>query len=165
MRKVNHLNPSCTNKANLKHASQCYKRTITFHLNKFNQSMQNKLRNLKMKTPKEFWKIINSIERNIDEQNMTLESLYTFFKDLNERNDYGNDYNEINIDVTDDDEILNSSVTEFEILKCLNSLKSNKCSANDRIINEYLKCSSEKMIPIYISLFNLVLNTGIIPDS
>ena len=47
----------------------------------------------------------------------------------------------------------------------MNSLKSNKCSANDRIINEYLKCSSEKMIPVYISLFNLVLDTGIIPDS
>ena len=71
----------------------------------------------------------------------------------------------MNIDVTDDDEILNSSITEFEILKCLNSLKSNKCSANDRIINKYLKCSSEKMIPVYISLFILVLDTGIIPDS
>ena len=94
-----------------------------------------------------------------------MESLYDFFKDLNEKNDYDNDNSEINIDVTDEDEILNSSITEFEILKCLNSLKSNKCSANDRIINEYLKCSSEKMIPVYISLFNLVLDTGIIPDS
>lgn len=109
MRKVNHLNPSRTNKANLKHASQCYKRTINFHLNKFNQSMQNKLRNMKRKTPKEFWKIINSIERKNDEQNITLESLYDFFKDLNEKNDYDNDNSEINIDVTDDDEILNSS--------------------------------------------------------
>lgn len=114
-----------------------------------------------MKTPKEFWKIINSIERKNDEQNITLESLYDFFKDLNEKNDYDNDNSEINIDVTDDDEILNSSVTEFEILKCLNSLKSNKCSTNDRIINEYLKCSSEKMIPIYISVFNLVLDTAL----
>ena len=42
--------------------------------------MQNNLRNMKRKTPKEFWKIINSIERKNDEQNITLESLYDFLK-------------------------------------------------------------------------------------
>ena len=47
--------------------------------------------------------------------------------------------NEINIDTTDDDEILNSWITEAEILKCIRSLKNNKCSGNDKIINEYLK--------------------------
>ena len=67
--------------------------------------------------------------------------------------------------ISDDDEFLNSSITEAEIRKCIKALKNNKCPANDRILNEYLKCSSDKMIPIYISLFNVILDTGIIPDS
>ena len=88
-----------------------------------------------------------------------------FYKGLNENNEHDNDDHHINIDVTDDDEILNSSITEAEILKCLKSLKNNKCPANDNITNEYLNNSTEKMLPIYISLFNLILDTGIIPDS
>ena len=77
---------------------------------------------MKRKTPKEFWKIINSIERKNEEQNITLESLYDFFKDLNEKNYYDNDNSEINIDITDDDEILNSSITERSnmVFQCIN---------------------------------------------
>ena len=51
-----------------------------------------------------------------------------------------------NIDTSDDDEILNSSITESEILKCLKLLKNNKCSTNDSILNEYLKYSSGKNV-------------------
>ena len=84
---------------------------------------------------------------------------------MNINND-GNDTQEtINIDITDDDEILNSSITEGEIIKCIKSLKNNKSSANDIIINEYIKNSTNVMIPIYVSYFNLILDTGHIPDA
>ena len=43
-------------------------------------------------------------------------------------------------------------------------IKNNKCPADDNILNEYIKHSKEKMIPVYVGLFNLVLDTGIIPD-
>ena len=66
--------------------------------------------------------------------------------------------------IDDHDEISNSSITESEILKCIKSLKNNKCPVNDNIFNEYLKHSQEKLIPVYVALFNLVLDTGIIPD-
>ena len=69
-----------------------------------------------------------------------------------------------NIDTSDDDEILNPSITESEILKCIKLLKNNKCSANDSILNEYLKYSSGKMLPIYVLFFNLILETGLIPE-
>ena len=127
--------------------------------------MQNKLRKLKSNNPKEFWKNIHSLENKHEKQNINIETLYDFFKGLNENNEHDNDDHDINIDVTDDDEILNSSITEAEILKYLKSLKNNKCPTNDNINNEYLKNSTEKMLPIYISLFNLILDTGIIPDS
>ena len=38
------------------------------------------------------------------------------------------------------------------------------CS-NDRSINEFLKNFADFMSPIYISLFNIILDTGILPDS
>ena len=163
-RRINHDNPSPTNRLNLKNESLGYKRVMNFHLNKFNRETQEKLRRLKSTSPKEFWKIINNLEKNGDDQNINIETLHNFFKELNTANDTP-DEPFINIDISDDDEFLNSSITESEIRKCLNSLKNNKASANDNIINEYMKYSAEKMMPIYILLFNLVLDTGILPDA
>ena len=112
------------------------------YINKHKKQMQQKLRNLKHKNPKEFWEILNNIERKEDEPDISIDTLYEYFKNLNINND-GNDTQEtINIDITDDDEILNSSITEGEIIKCIKSLKNNNSSANDRIINEYIKNSS-----------------------
>ena len=33
------------------------------------------------------------------------------------------------------------------------------------MINEYMKSTFDKMIDVYIELFNIILETGIIPDS
>ena len=44
-------------------------------------------------------------------------------------------------------------------------LKYNKSSSNDIIINEYLKYTVDFLLPIYVTFFNIVLGTGIIPDS
>lgn len=164
--KINQNNPSPINKQNLKDASRSYKRTMNYHLNKFNNSIQEKLRKLKSNSPKEYWKVINSLERKNEDDKISIDILYNFFKDINE-NEHNNEQqaNDINIDITDDDEILNSWITESEVLRCIKSLKNNKCSGNDNIINEYLKSSVTKMLPIYISFFNLVFETGIIPQS
>ena len=42
--KINQNNPSPTNKQNLKDASRSYKRKMNYHLNKFNNNIQEKLR-------------------------------------------------------------------------------------------------------------------------
>ena len=138
---------------------------MNFHIKQFNRKIQEKLRSLKSNNPKDYWRVINGLNRDKEDTNITLETLYNFFRDINENNNDEHDESVINIDTTDDDEFLNSWITEGEILKCIKSLKNNKCSGNDQIINEYLKYSTEKMLPIYISFFNLVFETGIIPDS
>ena len=61
--------------------------------------------------------------------------------------------------------MLNSPITENEINKCIRIIKTNKSSSNDKIINEYLKYTADIMLPIYVSFFNLVLKTGLIPES
>ena len=163
-RKINNINPSETNRNNLKAASKTYTRTMNFYINKHNKITQDKLRVLKSKNPKDFWKIINSIEKSKDNQNIDIEILYDFFKNLNEQNE--DSINEdLNLCTNDDDEILNSFITEGEILKCIKSLKSNESSSNDKIINEYIKYTSHIMLPVYVSFFNIVFDTGIIPES
>ena len=87
-------------------------------------------------------KRVNFISKKEDDPDISIDTLYEYFKYLNINND-GNDTQEtINIDITDDDEILNSSITEGEIIKCIKSLKNDKSSANDRIINKYIKNST-----------------------
>ena len=65
----------------------------------------------------------------------------------------------------DDEEVLNSSITDCEILKCIKSLKNNKACSKDQIINEYIKIIFEIMLPLYNSFFNLILETGVLLDS
>ena len=93
---------------------------MNFHINKFNRNIQEKLRKLKSKNPKEYWNIINSLDRNNENSSIDLDTLYNFFKDMNvHKNTNDEEENKLNIDITDDDEILNSWNTEAEIHKVL----------------------------------------------
>lgn len=46
----------------------------------------------------------------------------------------------------------------------IKSLKLNKSSGIDEIINEYIISTKHLMLPIYEKLFNIILNTGIVPS-
>ena len=59
---------------------------------------------------------------------------------------------------------LNIPITEQEVLKSINSLKMNKASASDLILNEFLKSSKSKMLTAFTKLFNIVFNSGHVPD-
>ena len=63
------------------------------------------------------------------------------------------------------DEILNDEIKELEIQDAIRNLKNNNTPVADKIVNEYLKYSSPQLLSIYCKLFNLVLNSGIIPES
>ena len=56
-------------------------------------------------------------------------------------------------------------ITEAEILKVINGLKCNKSSGLDNIKNEHIKNTCNTMLPIYCTLFNIIFDTGIIPES
>ena len=44
-------------------------------------------------------------------------------------------------------------------------LKNNKACSNDGIINEYIKATAHAMMPLYVAFFNLIFDTGVLPDS
>ena len=60
---------------------------------------------------------------------------------------------------------VNQPITESEILKCVKLLKNNKASGEDNIVNEHIKSTIHLLLPIYCKLCNIILDTGIIPES
>lgn len=63
-----------------------------------------------------------------------------------------------------DSEILNRGITQDEILFCIQKLKNGKCPGLD-IMNEYIKISAPLLISVYVKLFNIIFDSGCIPES
>ena len=93
---------------------------------------------------------------------------FDFFKNLNvapegERNNNLPTLNPNDINRLNDN--LNRRCSRDEILRCIKKLKNDKVYGDDLIIVEYIKSTVDKFIELYIKLFNLIFETGIIPDS
>ena len=52
-----------------------------------------------------------------------------------------------------------------EILEFIGKLKNNKACGDDQILNVFLKSTSHILINVYVKLFNLILDKGIVPQS
>ena len=150
----------------LKTVSKEYKCKISKSVKNFKNQRVQKLRNLKTSNPKEFWKIINSVDKR-SYQMPPLDEMHNFFKNLNsDDNDQtilneGNDsesLNEIN-------EEINQPISNEEILQAVKNLKNNKSPGSDNILNEHIKSTINILLPIYTHLFNLILDTGFVPES
>ena len=74
--------PSTASKACLVTTRKTYKRKLNFFIRKYNKDTQNKLRKLKYKLPKHFWKILNSLENKNNKENkdIRINDFYTFFQ-------------------------------------------------------------------------------------
>ena len=59
---------------------------------------------------------------------------------------------------------LNDLITEAEIDSTIKTLKSDKSCGCDEIVNEYITSTKNLMLPIYTSLFNIILDAGNIPS-
>ena len=91
--------------------------------------------------------------------------MYQYFKYLNSTGDTEEPEIDIHFGINDDYEILNGSITTDEIRKSALNLRNNKNPSNDHIVNEYIKNTLDIFLPIYESLFNLIFDTGLLPDS
>ena len=60
-------------------------------------------------------------------KDISINDLYIFFKDINSPNDNNDAESEnLNFSIDNDNEILNGHISENEILKCINNLKTIK---------------------------------------
>ena len=90
------------------------------------------------------------------------EDLFQRFKDVNFDENLEN-FSLSNTLTQNVNEEINVPFTENEIRNAIKSLKNNKATGVDLILNEHLKILSHIISPILVDLFNLVFDTGIIP--
>ena len=127
-----------------------------------NKSLVKTLRELKHKDPKLYWKLINS--SNKQEMPVPLKELFQHFNRMSESEVAdGREFN-LERDTGFDTNMLNEYFDENEIRACIKALKNNKAVGIYLIMNEYIKCTTDLMMSIYIKLFNKVLRSGCMPD-
>jgi hypothetical protein len=94
----------------------------------------------------------------------------SFFRNINKAPETNNE-DEINLPDIDNNLInnlnneINGENTSEEIVSCVNNLKNDKASGDDFIVNEYIKSSTDIILPVYIKMFNCIFSSGIVPDS
>lgn len=145
----------------LKARSKLYKKYLRSKTNDYFSNLHQKLRNTKNAMPKDFWKIINGNQKQctiIEEK-----AFFEHFKQLSEHGDTEDNTDDILIVDLINEEI-NKAFTIQEILDMVKAMRNNKACGLDNILNEYVKNSPSEMMSVLEALFNLILNTGIIPS-
>ncbi|CAG2198691.1 unnamed protein product [Mytilus edulis] len=148
---------SVESKNNLIRCSKAYKKVCNLQYNEYRKNFIKKLRNLSQSDPKSYWSLLNkssNTKTNVLEK-ISLECFHDHFKKLsNVQHDQNGDFTD-DIDcnaVTNLNFELNSVITVDEVVKAIKSLKNNKSSGTDLILNEFLKNSCQKMIDIYVNV-------------
>ena len=149
----------------LKTKANQYKTLIKRTKQKYFHELNAELKLANANNPKKFWDIINKAN-NTKKPNgrINMEQLYNHFSDLNS-NKPGTDGNKFDPRDVDHsiNEFINSPFTteEIDVARC--KLKNNKACGPDAIYNEFIKHCPTNVIEIITKLFNIVLDTGIIP--
>ena len=152
-------------------AAKEFRKTLHTNYKKHQEKCANELRSLSKNNTKGFWNTLHKFSnRKKENPSVDIDTFYEYFKNLNE-GDENMECNDDDIDINVVcnnplyDEILNGEITELEIVEAIKGLKNNKAPGSNRILNEYLKNSPPILVSIYCKLFNLVFDSGIIPES
>ena len=132
---------------------------------KFQREFHSKLHNMKSTNPKEYWNILNNATNQKETPcKASTETFMEHFRNLNQRNheDGQETFDPCNINHSINERI-HQPFTKEEIMSQIKRAKNNKSSGEDQIINEFLKNCPHSVTKLIVKLFNIVLETGIIP--
>lgn len=89
-----------------------------------------------------------------------------YFKQISNNPTHDQNDNDLsnNTDLINNSNTMDERITPNEINKAISTLKNDKSSSSDKVLNEYIKYSKDKKLPVYVSFFNIILDTGIIPS-
>jgi len=164
-RKRYKITKSISDRQALNSASKSYKRTMNYHINQYKFNQANKLRGISQRDPKAYWNFLKRLNVNKSSSSPTLNELHDYLKTCSnvESSDAANI---VDPNIDNDDDILNSPILPEEIEKMICNCKNGKASCrSDFICNEYIKSTQHILLPTYTQLFNIVLDTGVIPSS
>ena len=136
------------NKQRLLNASKQYKNAILKHSRKHKFKTEQEITKFSRHEPRAFWKLLK--KKQSDSRLPPLETLYEYFKDVTSSQDT-TPQPDFNTD-SDSNSILNIPISQEEILSVVKSLKNNKASGPDKILNEYIKQTIDYMINVYVKL-------------
>ena len=150
---------------NTKRLEKHYKKVLDTSIRTHRQKIRNKINNLKSTNPREYWKIINSGKKK-NSPEIPIDILFDYFRNLNAKGDDidDSDINQNNNRVRELNNIINAPITREEIENAIKSLKNNKSSGDDYILNEYIKHLFESISDVYVKLFNIIFDSGSIPE-
>lgn len=163
-KRIHHNQKSDENKDNLLTASKHYKKTMNKYINKYRKNKCNKLRYMSTHEPKEYWKFLNSLKLNKQTDTPNANTFFEHYKNIFASEDIHEDPQDLIHDANSNEESLNQPFTSAEVEKCIKKLKSSKSPGYDNILNEYIKLTKDQMLPVYATLFNIILETGYIPE-
>ena len=148
---------------NMKEKGKEYKQFISKVQKDFTRNLHKNLRDLKKQHPREYWKILKNAQGSEKkEPKVPLRIFETHFKKLNcKLNEHLQDPTPTNIDSFNQE--INKDFTLEEVNKNIKRLNNNKSEGIDLIKNEYLKNCPQNVVELAVSLFNVILKTGIVP--
>ena len=158
-------NKNNENKELLKTASRLYKKQMSETFAQHQLRLEKELRTTSKRNSKDFWKILNKFNRKSSKTpEIPLNALFDHFKKLNKDDQNNDNFVPPDFQPNDHDAVLNGKITETEVENVVKKLKNNKASGFDRITNEYIKSTIHICLPLYVKLFNFLLDSGIFPE-
>ena len=158
-------------------ACNCYKSTNRKYCKKHITCLKNKIRRLRTENSKDFWKLINSLNKKTDTTVIPLHDMFEYFRTLNScaATESGENFNAkhilFNLAHLENNEAfqlsqasLDNPFSKGEIYTAIKKIKANKSSGTDGILNEYIILTKHIFIPIYKKLFNIILENGTVPS-
>ena len=120
--------------------------------------------------PKDYWKYLKTaINQNQKNTGPTISEFYEHFKNTNTSNlsQEEDQVHDLESDpIIHNTESLNAPITIAEIDKFITKTKNGKASSQyDNILNEYLKCSKHLLSNTLCKFFNIILDTGVLPEA
>ena len=148
----------------MKDMSKIYKSVIRKAKQDDERDFADSLRRLQGSDPKKCWGLINkNCDSKKSRESPSLQEFFTHFATLYDTDENVSIPTDVFKDI--DNSGINEPFTEQEILKCIRALKNNKAPGVDCITNEMLKNVPPNVLSVITTVFNIILDTGVVPIS
>ena len=142
-----------------------YKQKIFSAQKEYDAKFHKELRGLKKSQPQAYWKVINS-SNGMKENKIPIEigNLQEHFRNLSQTSKENTEYYGSQFgNIASSNKCLNRAIDIEEVFRQIKRLKNGKAHGEDMIINEFFKFSTKPLLSIIVKLFNVVLESGIVP--